>query len=99
MGENFGKKFAAIFSLSAIMYSAYVGPGFASGTQTVSYIIKVPSEFSLDLLLQEFYVLFLICFFLRSTEFTSRIPTEKPTILFTVPRDYSSFSEPLRNYR
>ena len=37
MGENFGKKFAAIFSLSAIMYSAYVGPGFASGTQTVSY--------------------------------------------------------------
>ncbi len=30
-------KFAAIFSLSAIMYSAYVGPGFASGTQTVSY--------------------------------------------------------------
>lgn len=37
MGENFRKKFAAIFSLSAIMYSAYVGPGFASGTQTVSY--------------------------------------------------------------
>lgn len=32
-----GKKIAAIFSLSAIMYSAYVGPGFASGTQTVSY--------------------------------------------------------------
>lgn len=30
-------KFAAILSLSAIMYSAYVGPGFASGTQTVSY--------------------------------------------------------------
>lgn len=37
MGEKFGKKFAAIFSISAIMYSAYVGPGFASGTQTVSY--------------------------------------------------------------
>ncbi len=37
MGEKFGKKFATIFSLSAIMYSAYVGPGFASGTQTVSY--------------------------------------------------------------
>ncbi len=35
--KKFGKKFAAIFSLSAIMYSAYVGPGFASGTQTVSY--------------------------------------------------------------
>ena len=35
--NTFGKKFAAIFSLSAIMYSAYVGPGFASGTQTVSY--------------------------------------------------------------
>lgn len=30
-------KLAAIFSLSAVMYSAYVGPGFASGTQTVSY--------------------------------------------------------------
>ncbi|MDD3220383.1 MAG: hypothetical protein PHC41_08955 [Lachnospiraceae bacterium] len=29
--------FAAIFSLCAVMYSAYVGPGFASGTQTVSY--------------------------------------------------------------
>ncbi len=37
MGNHYGKKFAAIFSLSAIMYSAYVGPGFASGTQTVSY--------------------------------------------------------------
>lgn len=37
MGKKLGKKFAAIFSLSAIMYSAYVGPGFASGTQTVSY--------------------------------------------------------------
>lgn len=35
--KKFGKKFAEIFSLSAIMYSAYVGPGFASGTQTVSY--------------------------------------------------------------
>ncbi|WP_306483694.1 hypothetical protein [Anaerococcus sp.] len=30
-------KFAALFSLSAVMYGAYVGPGFASGTQTVSY--------------------------------------------------------------
>lgn len=38
MGAKTNKnKFAAIFSLSAIMYSAYVGPGFASGTQTVSY--------------------------------------------------------------
>ncbi len=37
MGEKCSKKLAAIFSLSAIMYSAYVGPGFASGTQTVSY--------------------------------------------------------------
>ena len=37
MNQSFKKKFAAIFSLSAIMYSAYVGPGFASGTQTVSY--------------------------------------------------------------
>ena len=37
MGNKNGKRFAAIFSLSAIMYSAYVGPGFASGTQTVSY--------------------------------------------------------------
>ncbi len=37
MEEKFSKKFAAIFSLSAIMYGAYVGPGFASGTQTVSY--------------------------------------------------------------
>ncbi|MGX7085654.1 hypothetical protein [Gemella bergeri] len=31
------KKTAAILSLSAIMYTAYFGPGFASGTQTVSY--------------------------------------------------------------
>ena len=30
-------KLTAIFSLSSIMFSAYVGPGFASGTQTVSY--------------------------------------------------------------
>ena len=37
MGGISKNKFAAIFSLSAIMYSAYVGPGFASGTQTVSY--------------------------------------------------------------
>lgn len=29
--------FAAIFSICAVMFSAYVGPGFASGTQTVSY--------------------------------------------------------------
>lgn len=29
--------FAAVFSICAVMYSAYVGPGFASGTQTVSY--------------------------------------------------------------
>lgn len=29
--------FAAIFSLCAVMFSAYVGPGFASGTQTVTY--------------------------------------------------------------
>lgn len=29
--------FAGVFSLCAVMYSAYVGPGFASGTQTVSY--------------------------------------------------------------
>lgn len=30
---------AAIFSISAVMFSAYVGPGFASGTQTVSYFL------------------------------------------------------------
>lgn len=29
--------FGAIFSLCAVMYGAYVGPGFASGTQTVAY--------------------------------------------------------------
>lgn len=29
--------FAGIFSICAVMFSAYVGPGFASGTQTVSY--------------------------------------------------------------
>lgn len=29
--------FAAVFSICAVMFSAYVGPGFASGTQTVSY--------------------------------------------------------------
>lgn len=40
--ENVKKKssFAAVFSLCAIMYSAYVGPGFASGTQTVSYFLN-----------------------------------------------------------
>lgn len=32
--------FAAIFSICAVMYSAYVGPGFASGTQTVSYFLN-----------------------------------------------------------
>lgn len=32
-----GAGFAGVFSLCAVMYSAYVGPGFASGTQTVSY--------------------------------------------------------------
>lgn len=37
MGGSYRKKFSDVFSLSAIMYSAYVGPGFASGTQTVSY--------------------------------------------------------------
>ncbi len=48
MGEKFGKKFAAIFSLSAIMYSAYVGPGFASGTQTYLILtIRDLSVFSL----------------------------------------------------
>ncbi|MBR2256937.1 MAG: hypothetical protein IJ899_06235 [Blautia sp.] len=31
---------AAIFSICAVMYSAYVGPGFASGTQTVSYFLN-----------------------------------------------------------
>lgn len=37
--EKTSKKagFAGVFSLCAVMYSAYVGPGFASGTQTVSY--------------------------------------------------------------
>lgn len=39
MSKNISKKtnFAAVFSICAVMYSAYVGPGFASGTQTVSY--------------------------------------------------------------
>lgn len=32
--------FAAVFSICAVMYSAYVGPGFASGTQTVSYFLN-----------------------------------------------------------
>lgn len=31
--------FAAIFSICAVMYSAYVGPGFASGTQTVARLL------------------------------------------------------------
>lgn len=35
--EKKKSNFAAVFSLCAVMYSAYVGPGFASGTQTVSY--------------------------------------------------------------
>lgn len=34
------RRFAAVFSICAIMYSAYVGPGFASGTQTVSYFLN-----------------------------------------------------------
>lgn len=40
--DNMKKKssFAAIFSICAVMYSAYVGPGFASGTQTVSYFLN-----------------------------------------------------------
>ena len=40
--ENIKKKtsFAAVFSICAVMYSAYVGPGFASGTQTVSYFLN-----------------------------------------------------------
>jgi len=33
-------RFAAIFSICAVMFSAYVGPGFASGTQTVSYFLN-----------------------------------------------------------
>ena len=39
---NTAKKFnfGAIFSICAVMYSAYVGPGFASGTQTVSYFLN-----------------------------------------------------------
>ena len=32
--------FAAVFSICAVMFSAYVGPGFASGTQTVSYFLN-----------------------------------------------------------
>lgn len=35
--EKKKSSFGAVFSLCAVMYSAYVGPGFASGTQTVSY--------------------------------------------------------------
>ena len=40
--NNTAKKFnfGAIFSICAVMYSAYVGPGFASGTQTVSYFLN-----------------------------------------------------------
>ncbi len=40
--QNSGNKtsIAAIFSICAVMYSAYVGPGFASGTQTVSYFLN-----------------------------------------------------------
>ena len=40
--DNIKKKssFAAVFSICAVMYSAYVGPGFASGTQTVSYFLN-----------------------------------------------------------
>jgi len=38
--KNKTTKFSAIFSICAIMYSAYVGPGFASGTQTVSYFLN-----------------------------------------------------------
>ncbi len=39
MGNVTKKKsnFMSIFSICAVMFSAYVGPGFASGTQTVSY--------------------------------------------------------------
>ncbi len=37
MGNHYGKKFAAIFSLSAIMYSAYVGP-----VMLVPLVISVP---------------------------------------------------------
>lgn len=41
MKNTTGKsRFAAIFSICAVMFSAYVGPGFASGTQTVSYFLN-----------------------------------------------------------
>ena len=38
--EQKKSKLAAIFSICAVMYSAYVGSGFASGTQTVSYFLN-----------------------------------------------------------
>ena len=38
--ERKNSNLAAIFSICAVMYSAYVGPGFASGTQTVSYFLN-----------------------------------------------------------
>ena len=38
--ERKNSNLAAVFSICAVMYSAYVGPGFASGTQTVSYFLN-----------------------------------------------------------
>lgn len=38
--SNKKSSFAQIFSICAVMFSAYVGPGFASGTQTVSYFLS-----------------------------------------------------------
>ncbi len=40
MGKEKVKKLGKILSLCMIMYTAYVGPGFASGTQTVNYFNK-----------------------------------------------------------
>ena len=40
MEENRKKiNFGAAFSLAALMFSVYVGPGFASGTQTLTYFM------------------------------------------------------------
>ncbi len=38
-GKKGFKRFSGSFSIAALLFSAYVGPGFASGTQTTSYFM------------------------------------------------------------
>lgn len=92
--------FAAIFSICAVMFSAYVGPGFASGTQTVSYFsnkgwIGVFLGPAIAALLC--FVFNLLLF--ETIESTNPIHTEKPITRFIDQKVCSCFLEHLRKFR